>query len=75
MGSQGDTQAVGGTNYHIQGLANNGTGGTEWVARDWGDKGALNLDGTPSVCGAADYKATEVNMGEILKFWDARNNT
>jgi hypothetical protein len=79
-GSQGDTQAIGGTNYHIQGLANNGTGGTEWVARDWGDQGALWVDPIDhsvhtSTCGTADYKATEVNMGEILKFWDARNNT
>jgi hypothetical protein len=67
-----------GTNYHIQGLANNGTGGTEWTARQWGDQGAYYLDAQgshPSTCGAADYKSTEINSGEILKFWDARNNT
>lgn len=78
MGSQGDTQAVGGTNYHIQGLANNGTGGTEWTARQWGDQGAYYLDAQgshPSACGATDYQSTEINSGEILKFWDARNNT
>jgi hypothetical protein len=79
MGSQGDTQAVGGTNYHIQGLANNGTGGTEWAARQFGDQGVYwyGLDGTKhtSTCGTTNYQTSEINSGEILKFWDARNNT
>lgn len=39
MGSIGDQQNVGNSTYHIQGLANNGTGGTDWAARQWGNQG------------------------------------
>ncbi len=78
-GSQADQQNVGNSTYHLQGEANNGTGGTEWAARNWGNQGVYwyGIDGTKhtSTCGTTDYQMTEVNMGEQLKFYDARNNT
>ena len=78
-GSLGDQQNVGNSSYHIQGLANNGTGGTEWAARQWGNQGVYwyGSDGTKhtSTCDTTDYQTSEVISGEQLKFYDARNNT
>jgi hypothetical protein len=62
MGSSGDQQNVGNSNYFVQGL----DGSTTWAARSWSDQGV-------PACGTY-YKDSEQNSGETMKYYDTRNS-
>ena len=69
MGSSGDQQNVGDSNYHVQGLDAAG----QWSARQWDNQGVQNINGQ-STCGTTYYQLSEQNSGEIMKFYDTRNS-
>jgi hypothetical protein len=69
MGSNTNQQNVGESNWFVQGLDGSGT----WASRSWGNQGVFNIFGA-SGCDTY-YKLSEVNSGEIMKFYDTRNSS